>query len=122
MYLSSRINHGRLRPDQMSLPSIENELLQNLLKKLLKSPVKILAIDFDRTFIDDDSGSWMSFQNLYIRNQFFWLLQNLIKQKWICIASFNENLPTKFNENLGKVKSNSKSHRRFCFLLKRIED
>lgn len=102
MYLSSRINHGRLRPDQLPLPSIEQDLLEDLAKKLLKSPVKLLAIDFDRTLIDHDSGSWMSFQNLYIRNQFFWLLHYLLRQKWICIASFNENTPTIFNEHLGK--------------------
>jgi len=84
--------------------------------------LKILAIDFDKTFIDDDSGSSMSFENIYIRNQFFWLIKYLIQHKWICITSFNENLPTIFNENLGKLicfirKSNKNLSeiRRYCY-------
>jgi hypothetical protein len=102
MYLSSRINHGRLRPEQMKLPANEVHQLENLSRKILKSPVKILAIDFDQTLIDNDSGSSMGFEHIYIRNQFFWLIHQLLTQKWICITSFNENTPTASNENLGK--------------------
>ena len=102
MYLFSRINHLRVRSEQIKIPFNEQTPLLNLAKKILQSPFKILAIDFDKTLIDDDSGSSMSFENIYIRNQFFWLIKYLIQDKWICITSFNENIPTVFNENLGK--------------------
>jgi len=122
MYLFSRINHLRIRSEQINIPINEENLLLNLAKKILNSPLKILAIDFDKTFIDDDSGSSMSFENIYIRNQFFWLIKYLIQHKWICITSFNENLPTIFNENLGKLicfirKSNKNLSeiRRYCY-------
>jgi hypothetical protein len=102
MYLFSRINHLHIRSEQIQIPLDEENLLVNLANKILYSPLKILAIDFDKTLIDDDSGRSMNFQNLYIRNQFFWLIKYLIQHKWICITSFNENTPTLFNENLGK--------------------
>ncbi|CAF2344260.1 unnamed protein product [Rotaria sp. Silwood2] len=103
MYLFSRINRLRIRSEQINIPINEQNLIINLAKKILSSPLKILAIDFDKTLIDDDSGSSMSFENIYIRNQFFWLIKYLIQHKWICITSFNENTPTTFNENLGIV-------------------
>jgi histidinol phosphatase-like enzyme len=52
----------------------------------------MLAIDFDKTLIDDDKGSSMSFENFYIRNQFFWLMKYLIQHKWIYVISCNQNL------------------------------
>ncbi|CAF3289047.1 unnamed protein product [Rotaria socialis] len=103
MYIFSRINHLRVRSEQAKVPIDEQNLIIKLAKKILDSPLKILAIDFDKTLIDDDSGRSMSFENIYIRNQFFWLIKYLMQHKWICIASFNENTPTKFNEHLGIV-------------------
>ena len=102
MYLSSRINHLRLRSEQLPVPPSEGSLLEHVARSILNSPLTVLAIDFDKTLIDDDSGSSMNFRNIYIRNQFFWLLKHLIRHRWICITSFNGNTPTPFNENLGR--------------------
>ena len=41
-----------------------------LQQKFLHSQIKILIFDFDKTFINDDSENSMSFENIYIRNQF----------------------------------------------------
>ncbi|CAF0845222.1 unnamed protein product [Didymodactylos carnosus] len=96
--------HGlRLRPEQQSPSSLDEIIAKELAAKIIVSPLKIVAIDFDNTLIDEDSGSWMSHRNTYIRNQFYWLIPHILHKKWICIASFNQNTPHPSNENLGIV-------------------
>jgi hypothetical protein len=48
----------------------------NSAKTILNSP---LEIGFDKTLIDDENRNLMSFENIYVRNQ------------WICITSFHVN-------------------------------
>ncbi|CAF1541058.1 unnamed protein product, partial [Didymodactylos carnosus] len=106
--------HGlRLRPEQQSPSSLDEIIAKELAAKIIVSPLKIVAIDFDNTLIDEDSGSWMSHRNTYIRNQFYWLIPHILHKKWICIASFNQNTPHPSNENLDYSKLLGRQYGKF---------